>query len=165
MWIANLSDGRIMNSKDLFYPGGKSEWYNLIDMLKDDNSRILRAKYGEKSWEELRQDYYAESLDFKPKVVRVTSIKIVIDNHTFNSASTSETARFRNKAKISAFWIFGMSDFDMLSQGNTEYISFSFMVDNDYRVYQWINVESGESWIEIGSTDDPRNLRAVREQI
>ena len=164
-WTTYLSDGRVFNSRDLTYPGGKSPWLTLVDLLKDENSKILKSKFGDLSWEELKNEYSGCPHDLRPKIINITSIKLVVNGRTYNSISLSKESRFKNQVKVSHFWISGMCDWELSMTKNTDYISFSFLVNDSMRIFLWIEKETNESWIEIVDKDDPRNRLPNMEMI
>lgn len=162
-WIAYLSDGKLFNSKDYTFPGSKSPWLILVEQLENENTKILSEKFGEKPFQELKQDYYACPFDIRPQVVEVKSIKLIVNGKVFNSASTSARARFKNSVSISHFWVFGISSMEFLGDFKIEnHIGFSFLLDHKFRFYQWVDVDTSESWIEISSLEDARNKTPMR---
>lgn len=168
-WQVYLSNGKVINYNDLYYPGGTSPWLILVDLINTENLGIIKEVLGDKSEgktrEELKQMYYAMPHDIRPKFVSITNIQLNVNGKIYNSASTSKRAKFKNCGLINHFWIFGQSDFEITELKSEEFISFSFQVDNGNRIFQWVNVETNESWIEIADYSDTRNLKVMREWV
>lgn len=164
-WQAYLSNGKIINSKDLSYPGSLSPWLILVDLINKENLLILKDKFGELPEPELKSLYYGTPHELRPKLVRITNLQLNVNGKIYNSASTSKRSKFQNSADINYFWIFGQADFELTSLRNEEFISFSFLVDNKYRIFQWVDVNTNESWIEICNYDDPRNTSPMEKWI
>lgn len=163
-WIVYLSDGSIHSYKDLFSPGSKSPWLIVVELIKEKNTSILRRYFKtEEPFEELKKKYYGIPHDLKPKIVYITNVQIIVNGKIHNAATTA--GNFPTKKKISNFWIYQQCDFSMggFSQESDDFISFSFVLDNKYRIFQWINKSSGNTWIEVVGMDDPRNKMPSKE--
>ena len=139
-WIAYLSNGKIYTDKQLLVLDNKrSPWLTLVDII---NAKNL-------------------SRDKDDKKVEITNLQIIIDGKIHNSLSKNKNGFFNSKCEVSHFWIFGRSDFEFFTHKEYEWISMSFLVNNEYRIFIWFDKSSGESWIEVADYNDPRNLKVM----
>lgn len=172
-----LSDGRVMNSKDYDYPGKTSPWLIIVDLLNNQNLYILKKHFNNENAtkEDLLSQYSLCPHDLKPKLIRITNIQLNVNGIVYNSASLSKRSRFQCKEEIadflveddiSYFWVYGMSDWEFLNSNQQDnYISFSFLVNSKYRIFQWINTKTNESHIEICDYSDTRNIKVIERLI
>jgi hypothetical protein len=184
-FIAYLSDGRVLNSKDYNYPGQKTPWMVIVDLLNDQNLYLLRKHYGELDNEKLKELYKQDLHAFKssdditslPNLIRVVNLQLEVNGIVYNSASTSRRSRFpidydvtlndyQAYSQVGKFWIFNRLDW-VIQEGQKQdrFISFSFVVNNTYRIFQWVDTTTNESYIEVCGLDDKRNLRVEKELI
>lgn len=165
-WVCSLSDGSIYTYKDLYYPGGKSPWLILVEMIREKNISILRNHFNTKDdYEILKQKYYALPFDVKPKTLQITNLQLVVNGVTYSPPT--DNGLFPSNKKVSHFWIYQQTDFTMAIGGRVErqsgdFISVSFLVDR-VRVFQWVDKKTGQSWTEVVDYNDSRNLKVVKE--